>query len=76
MSATSWTLDPDTLHLAEASGRTSFTAEEFARQVWPPCPVCGTPIVVDAIPAPSWTDRDTVIAGRWRCRRGCDPRRP
>jgi hypothetical protein len=71
--ATPWQIDPDTLTLTGPHRR--FTAHEFNRQAWPPCPVCRTTTKVDRLDVPHLDNPEPVyIAGHWECPRGCDPR--
>lgn len=68
-----WSLEPGTFDLVHSEGRSDFTAAEFAWQEWPPCPACGTRVIVDAIPTPSLENRDSFLPGRARCPRGHTP---
>lgn len=71
-----WSLDPDSFVPSRSDGKAMFTGSEFDRQAWPPCPVCGDPIEVDAIPTPTLDGGETMfITGRVRCWRGCDWRK-
>lgn len=51
-----------------------YTWEEFVTQDWPPCPVCGQEVDVDAHPSPDYGTRVTrYTRGRVRCPRGHTP---
>lgn len=73
-----WLINPETLVLEPEEGHehpSRFTAEELRAQEWPPCPVCGTPIIVSEVDAQTSLDpRPMYILGRWQCRNRCDPR--
>lgn len=74
-----WQVDPDTGQLTNPDYPVGyrFTADEFASQEWPPCPVCGTTIRVDRVHNPSMeTTTPMYITGRVECPNGCDPGRP
>ena len=66
-----WRIDPGDLKLSFS--RDHYTASEFARQVRPPCPVCGAEVRVYRVdvttfgpdPEPAFIPRD------WQCLRGC-----
>lgn len=82
MVATGWRIDPDTLSLTnlDVPDRHSviYSAQEFAAQQWPPCPVCGTTVDVNQIDV-TLNEEDerrngrTYISGPWSCPRGCNP---
>lgn len=49
---------------------------QFDEQDWPPCPVCGRIVDVDAIELPEFgRPHSSYMVGGWRCRNGCDPER-
>lgn len=69
-----WTIDPETLRFSENDARPEhgYTRAEFDAMDPPPCPTCGTPVDVTAIPTPDLGSRETrYIPGRWRCPRSC-----
>jgi hypothetical protein len=69
-----WCIDPSTFALT--GGTPPRTLSEFAAQEWPPCPVCGTAIEVDAVAVPVMGSRESgFMMGQWYCSRGCDPKR-
>lgn len=70
-----WHLEPSTFGLY--GGIAPSTLAGFAEQQWPPCPVCGTTIDVDAICVPTTPHDPEVLymMGQWHCPRGCDPKR-
>lgn len=49
-----------------------FTADAWALESWPPCPVCGTMITAEYVLTPDveggWTYQGT---GQWTCVDGC-----
>jgi hypothetical protein len=53
---------------------TKFSASEFVQRRRPPCPVCGTPIIIDAISNLSLDDRESVMPARCYCPNGHTPR--
>lgn len=72
-----WQINPETLGLEPEEGADpgTFNAQDLAAQQWPPCPVCGVTIKVDAINVQTSGDHWEIYAlGRWQCRNGCDPR--
>jgi hypothetical protein len=71
-----WHLEPSTFGLY--GGIAPSTLEGFAEQQWPPCPVCGTTIEVDAISVPDLgipSAKWAYVMGEWHCPHGCDPKR-
>ena len=70
-----WRLHPRTLTLVGPPGPLpGYTARQFAAQLWPPCPICGTTIEVSRINVHAQTDPEPLfITGRWKCPRGCNP---
>jgi hypothetical protein len=74
-----WIIDPATLGLKPEDGSEHpgpFTAQDWAKQIWPDCPVCGCTINVARVDATSsWSDPAPVfLMGRWECPNHCDPR--
>jgi hypothetical protein len=55
-------------------GWSKFSASEFVQRRRPPCPVCGTPIIIDAISNLSLDDRESVMPARCYCPNGHTPR--
>jgi hypothetical protein len=58
--------------------RRRFTAAEFARLEFPPCPVCGTTAQADRLDCTTRADIEEggermYLVGRWSCPRGCNP---
>jgi hypothetical protein len=74
MAAMSWSLEPDTWNLVDSEGKAEFSASEFVQRERPPCPVCGTPIIIDAISNLSLDDRESVMPARCYCPNGHTPR--
>lgn len=69
-----WLIDPPSFGLH--GGTPPTTADEFAEQQWPPCPVCGTTVDVDRIDISAFDDVEPrYIMGQWECPNGCDPKR-
>jgi len=71
-------IDPESLQLTGAERR-GFTAGEFAAMEPPPCPVCGTPVIIDRIDVTENAEDEaangrTYVPGMWRCPHDCDPR--
>lgn len=72
---TELTINPDTLQIEGIEHGRGYTADEVSAMVRPPCPVCGTPIVIDTLEIAKHGDlRRLYLLGRWECGQGCDPR--
>lgn len=78
MVTTDWRIDPDTMGLTNPDAPRRFTAEEWAQQQWPPCPLCGATVEPEQIYITA-NRRDfelhghTYMPGLWSCPRGCNP---
>lgn len=74
--ANEWRIDPDTFLLTGPAVGQSFSGEELDAQDWPPCPACGTTVVVDRVDIRALGDALPVyISGHWQCPNECDPRK-
>lgn len=70
-------LDPATLQLVGLPNRVP--RSDWDDILWPPCPACGRRIEVECIEVGTLADHPDeypVMAGRWTCPSGCDPRYP
>lgn len=73
-----WTIDEDFhLHTGEpdgAYGGSGYTWDEFCAKPKPPCPACGTPADIDAVPLrPTYGGPkvDLFLPGLWSCPNRC-----
>ncbi|OLT24377.1 hypothetical protein BJF79_13625 [Actinomadura sp. CNU-125] len=76
--AREWRIDPRTLDMEDQHGEPpgGFTPQEWGRQKWAPCLVCGTRVNVSLIVIPhNDGGAPTYQAGSWACPHGC-PSRP
>lgn len=71
-----WRINPDTCQLEVQNGKApaTFRGQDLRAQDWPPCPVCGTAVDVNAIDVRKFADRFAVfVLGSWECPNDCDP---
>lgn len=65
-------LDPPKLVGPQPPRPGGWTASEWARQQFPPCPNCGTTVEVDRVGGGTLSGEALYIDSRWRCPRNCD----
>lgn len=72
-------INPDTLRIEGVDGHERRSAAEMAALGRPPCPVCGTPVIIQHIDvttnaADELRNGRSYVLGSWDCPRGCNPR--
>lgn len=76
-----WVINNDlTLSPIDAEPQGSYSGHQWARQIWPTCPVCEVTINVQQLEVTTlydasgpWIERRYMM-GYWECPNECDPR--